>query len=175
MGAPPNHHSILGYAPALQEVLSTARDIAVAYGHMFIDTLHCLAAIIDTPSCAARAALRAAGADLDSLAGHVAVAFAVPAAGFSEDALSLDETAVNVLRTAAEVARSNRRECVTTTDLLQALAIMTDSPAADALWQSGLTAQAIAIALRDAPLPDEVAAWLSAKPALRQPDDLDAT
>jgi ATP-dependent Clp protease ATP-binding subunit ClpA len=163
------------HAPALQEVLSTARDIATAYNHVSIDTMHCLAAIIDTPSCAAHAVLSAAGADFGSLAGHVAATFPPPNPDFSEETLSLDETVVNLLKTAMQVARANRREFAMTTDVLQALAIMTDSPAADALWQSGLTANAIGVALRDAPLPDEAQAWFGRRTAQREGEDIDAT
>ena len=174
-GRPPQPASVLpkplSYSPALQEVFSAARGIARAQQNDGVTTEHFLAAILDTPECAANAALLAAAADLETLAGMVAAQFPPPTAG-TPGVFALGEEAQDMLDTAKQIARDNRREWLTTADLLESLAIMSDSSASEALWAAGLTATAIADALRGAALPDEVAEGEARRSPPRKPEPL---
>ncbi len=112
--------------------------------------------MLDTPGSAGHAALVAAGADLETLAGMIASQFPPPGAA-NPGVFALGEEAQDMLDVAKQVARDNHREWLTTADLLESLAILSDSSASEALWACGLTANAVAEALRRAPVADEVA------------------
>lgn len=118
---------------------STARAIALAYGNPVLGPEHCLAAILDTPDCVAHSVLLTASGDLKPLAGHLVPKLAPESPSQAGPAI-LGEATREMLQVAQTLCRGKQRTVITSLDLLKAIAFHVNSPAADSLWESGLTA-----------------------------------
>jgi L-threonylcarbamoyladenylate synthase len=140
-GAPRGHS--LDYSRELRAVISTAREIAAAYGNEFVTTLHYLAALIDTPSCAGSELLRRAGGDLEQLAHRIVEAFP-PVAESPSRAFAPDSSATGMVRLAKQIARSRLRKALSTADFLEAILRQADSRAAVLLLEAGVTGDVVA-------------------------------
>jgi len=143
----------LDYSPALRAVLSAAREIAGVYSGGAIHAVHLLAGILDSPDCAARAAIERAGGRLDRIAAALTKSFPESKASGVSGALATDAAAV--LSAAKERARAAGRACMTTLDFLAALMAQRGSEAAKALRAGLPSLKRLSTAMDDPALPDE--------------------
>lgn len=150
----PKPNPPLDYSPLLRQVISTARDIAAAYGHETVHTEHFLAAMIDTGPSAANVALRQAGADFEALAGNLIACFP-PASPAPGNYFVLDDRATAMIAGAKDTARSSGRAYLTTADFLRSIIGMADVLATDAIQKSGIPLNRLLSALASSDLPDE--------------------
>jgi tRNA threonylcarbamoyl adenosine modification protein (Sua5/YciO/YrdC/YwlC family) len=143
----------LDYSPALRAVLSAAREIAGVYSGGAIHAVHLLAGILDSPDCAARAAIERAGGRLDRIAAALTKCFPESEASGVSGALATDAAAI--LSAAKERARAAGRVCMTTLDFLAALMAPRGSEATKALRAGLPSLKRLSTAMDDPALPDE--------------------
>lgn len=159
----------LDYSPALREVITAAKEIANAYGHPEVLTEHFLAAILDSPSSAAHAALQIAKTDFKELAQRLSQTFP---AGSDESSthFALSPGAVALIQRAKQLARDSKMPCLTTNDILRAMAADLESASAELLEELGASQDAIDTALGSKDLPDETEDYLRQQPRKPEPE-----